>query len=150
MRDLEQIEGETTVREPSGVPRTPLGIEEIAKITERGIIQALDQGDDVALVGVRRVVVPLVPADPVQTEGQGNDQDYRKRSRGKNAVTVERTADSARVLVVDGRLGLRTLHESLLYLRGKTYSNAPRGRAHGNEGGTQGINSLQGRILDIL
>ena len=79
MRDLEQIEREAAVGEPPGVPRAPLGVEEVAKVTQRGELYSLDQEDDVALVGVRRITVPLVPVDPVQPEGERNDQDDRKR-----------------------------------------------------------------------
>ena len=73
------------------------------------------------------MAVPLVPIDPVQPEGQCNDEDDRKRGCREDAVPIE-WADSARTGLVCGRLRLRTLHERLLYLCGESYSNEPKGR----------------------
>ena len=67
-RNLEEIRRETAVGEPAWVPWALFGVEEVGDITEGREGQRIDEGNEEALVWMRRIPVSVVPVDAVQPE----------------------------------------------------------------------------------
>ena len=82
----QQVERKAAVREPSGVPRAFVGVEQDANVCDGRQRELRDVGQDGPLVRMRRVTVPAVPVDPVEPE---HHRDQDDRGEGDEVEPVE-------------------------------------------------------------